>query len=495
VRPSGTHRLARRAALLGALGASLLGAAPALATPAKTIVGVTPAADVSGRAIGPRIESVRADAASLRDQSGVRYAEPNHTFRAAALPADRLFTQQWALSTLNGVGAAGSWFSSAGAGVTIAVLDSGVDLSHPDLAANLWTNTREVPANGVDDDANGYVDDVHGADMLTRSGNPQDHFGHGTAVAGIAAARGGNGIGISGVAPRARIMPVKVLADNGAGSTESVVAGLYYAVHQGAKVVNLSVNGPDHSIALDEAIRSAEAAGVIVVASAGNDGANRDQQASYPASSASPNIVTVAAGSEDRGLTPFSAWGRGSVDLSAPGADVLSTSVGGGYAISSGTSEAAPHVAGALAVLLSARPGSTPAQLRAALLNGTSPMRHDAARVAAGRLDVTRALRRLAPGTGPKVRILTRRVTRSRSRAVTLRWKTRGTTAAVASYRVRAGRHLLNVRASGNTRSRARRKLHLKPGRYRWSVTALAADGTVLAKHRGKIRVKRPHRR
>ena len=160
-------------------------------------------------------------------------------------------------------------------------------------------------------------------------------------MAGIAAARGDNGIGVRGVAPHAKIMPVRVLDDAGAGSTETIVAGIAYALRQGARVINLSLNGPEHSQALDEAIRAAERNGVVVVVSAGNAGQNIDRTPSYPASSSSPNVIAVAAGSRDGGLTAFSGWGRAGVDLAAPGEGVLSTSLGGGYSTGSGTSEAA----------------------------------------------------------------------------------------------------------------------------------------------------------
>ena len=165
----------RRSALLGAALLALTPAAAQAAKPADDVlVGVTRGADaVDGEHVAPRVELVDgSDAERLEDQPGVRYVEPNGTFKATAtastVPGDRLFSQQWALASADGIGAPGAWWTSRGAGTVIAVVDTGIDLSHPDLASNLWTNAREVPGNGVDDDGNGYTDDVHGANVLGR---------------------------------------------------------------------------------------------------------------------------------------------------------------------------------------------------------------------------------------------------------------------------------------------------------------------------------------
>ena len=161
--------------------------------------------------------------------------------------------------------------------MTVAVVDSGIDLSNPDLGENLWANPGEIAGNGVDDDANGFVDDVHGVDTVSHDGDPADGLGHGTAVASLIGARGDNGLGITGVAWRVRLMPVKVLHDRGWGTTVTLITGLRYALANGARIINLSVNGSEPSQALEEAIRQAEAQGALVVTSAGNDGQDRDQ--------------------------------------------------------------------------------------------------------------------------------------------------------------------------------------------------------------------------
>ena len=311
-------------------------ASPALASPADerdgVLVGVTRGADVDGERVAPRVRLVdQDDAAGLEDHPGVRYVEPNRGFRASAaistVPRDQLFRRQWALSTAGGLGAPGAWWTSRGSGAVIALLDTGIDTSHPDLAGNLWTNPAEVPGNGADDEGNGYADDTHGANVLAGTGDVNDAQGHGTAMAGAAAAAA-NAVGVSGVAPEARIMPVKVLGDNGSGNSASVIAGIHYAVRNGADVINLSLNGPDRSLALEEALQAARAAGVVVVAAAGNDRGNRDQVPSYPANAPGAAVIAVAAGSPDGGLASFSGYGR-SVPLAAPGQDVLSTAPAG----------------------------------------------------------------------------------------------------------------------------------------------------------------------
>jgi subtilisin family serine protease len=326
---------------------------------------------------------------------GVRWVEPNRRFYASSLaaPSDPLIGRQWALRSAR---VRGAWLATIGGEVPVAVLDSGLDFSNPDLAQNLWTNRAELPGNRLDDDGNGFVDDVHGADTVNYDGDPADGWGHGTAVASVIGARGDNGIGISGVAWSVRLMPVKVLHDHGWGTTATMISGLRYALANGARIVNMSLNGPESSQALDEAIRQAEGQGVLVVTSAGNDGSNRDQVASYPASVPSRAVITVASANRAGVLGRGSAYGRSSVDIAAPGDDVLTSELGGRCARRSGTSFAAAYVTGAAALLGAAHPDASGSRLRAAIVASARRGGRVDAAIAGGQLDVTAALRRLA---------------------------------------------------------------------------------------------------
>jgi hypothetical protein len=195
-------------------------------------------------------------------------------FGVAATPAhaapDPLLDQQWGLEQ-SATGAPEAWTQSHGAGVLVAILDSGVQLNHPDLVNNLWRNPNEIPANGIDDDKDGYVDDVNGANIKELNGNVSDDNGHGTHVAGIVAAQAGNGIGGSGIAPDAKIMAVKVLDANRSGDSSRLAKGIVYAVDRGAKILNVSINGDGTSGDLDAALKYAGSKGATVVASARPD--------------------------------------------------------------------------------------------------------------------------------------------------------------------------------------------------------------------------------
>lgn len=491
----------RRSLLLAAVLTALAPSAAHAAAPADDVlVGVSRGAQaVDGEHVAPRVKLVDgSEAQRLEDQPGVRFVEPNGTFKVAAtastVPTDRLFSQQWALASADGIGAPGAWWTTRGAGAVIAVIDTGIDLSHPDLASNLWTNPAEVPANNVDDDGDGYVDDVNGVNVLTGNGGVQDGFGHGTAMSGAAAAAA-NTVGVTGVAPDAKIMPIKVLGDDGSGNTSSVITGVRYAIAHGADVINLSMNGPERSQALEETLSAAKAAGIVVIASAGNDGGNRDATPSYPASTPGGQVLAVAAQSQDGGLATFSGYGR-SVALAAPGEDVLSTAKGGTYATSSGTSVATAQVSGAAALLVAARPAATPDQIRDALVGGARHMKLDAQMTGSGgSLDASRAMTRLVPGAGPKVTLASRKVIRSKTGRVALSWRARGAVGAVAQYKVKVGRRSFAVRSATAVRmSSQSRKMRLPAGRYRFTVAAYDASGRPLATRAGKVKVAKKHK-
>lgn len=277
-------------------------------------------------------------------------------------------SREW---NLNAIGAPEAWAAGyTGQGVTVAVIDTGVDLDHPDLVSNLFVNPGEIPGNGIDDDANGFVDDVNGYDFADRDANPDDESGHGTHVAGTIAANR-NGFGATGVAPDATILPVRVLGTNGSGSTNDVAAGIRYAASLGADIINLSLGG-GYSRAIDLAIDYAHSLGALVVAAAGNESA---AVPSFPArfSASDSNVISVGATSTSGTLARFSndVGGSGAIQVDAPGVGIFSTYVGGRYATLSGTSMASPHVAGLAALMLSSNPSLTSPELRELLATGT----------------------------------------------------------------------------------------------------------------------------
>jgi subtilisin family serine protease len=288
---------------------------------------------------------------------------PNYEYSVVGNSNDPLLAQQWGLTGSAGVHATQAWDVATGAqDVVVAVLDTGIDYTHPDLAPNVWVNTSEIPGNGIDDDDNGYIDDIHGINALTSSGDPFDDNNHGTHVSGTIGAIGNNGTGGSGVAWNVKLMGLKFLAKNGSGSLAGAIAALDYAVMMKSRGVNIKLTnnswgGGGYSQQLEAAIKRSTDAGILFVAAAGNEGKNIDATASYPASFVNPLILSVAAHDSNTNLASFSNYGTTSVDISAPGVSILSTVPGGGYASFSGTSMASPHVAGVAAVAFQVNPG------------------------------------------------------------------------------------------------------------------------------------------
>jgi subtilisin len=257
-----------------------------------------------------------------------------------------------------------------GRGVIVAVLDTGVDYTHPDLQNNIWQNPGEIPGNIIDDDGNGYIDDTQGWNFADNTNNVRDVNGHGTHVAGTIAG-GNNGFGVTGIAYDAQIMPVKVLNDDGVGSSNSVANGIYYAVNNGARVINLSLGGNFPNSAIENAIQYASSQGAVVVMAAGNNGF---PFTSFPASYASNWGLAVGAVDRNNNLANFSnRAGRNAFPyVTAPGVGIYSTVPGNQYASYSGTSMATPHVAGVVALMLSANPNLTDADIRQILIETAS---------------------------------------------------------------------------------------------------------------------------
>jgi len=296
-------------------------------------------------------------------QPGIQSVARDSIVSVAQTPNDPRLSELWSLQKIN---ASQGWNATTGTGQTIvAVIDTGIDYTHPDLAANIWTNTREVAGNGRDDDNNGYVDDVRGYDFSANDADPRDENGHGTHVAGIVGATGNNGVGVTGVAQRTRIMALRFMAADGSGYTSDAVRAIDYAIRNGAKILNNSWGGAAADPTLAAAIERARAAGVIVVIAAGNEQANNDTTASYPATYArqSNNTVVVASTSSSDQLSWFSNYGAQTVTIAAPGESILSTALGGGYITKSGTSMATPVISGALALLWDLHPTWTYTQI------------------------------------------------------------------------------------------------------------------------------------
>jgi subtilisin len=257
-----------------------------------------------------------------------------------------------------------------GSGIVVAVIDSGVDYKHPDLDSNIWINFKEIAGNGKDDDGNGYVDDVRGWDFIGNDNNPIDLDGHGTHIAGIIAAEN-NGIGTTGVAPNAKIMPIRAL-DALEGTTADVVAGIRYAANNGANVINVSIGRNFPSIELESAISYAVSKGSVVVFASGNDG---DSVPDFPARYATNYGIAVGAIASDNQVANFSdRSGSRLIDyVVAPGVNVYSTLPNGQYGLNDGTSMAAPHVAGVAALILSANPNLSPAQVESIITTTANP--------------------------------------------------------------------------------------------------------------------------
>lgn len=271
------------------------------------------------------------------------------------------------------IGAVPAWPMATGEGVVVAVLDSGIDRTHPLLRERLWRNAGEA-SDGRDSDGNGFVDDLHGWDFVRSSPDldrtrPGDY--HGTHVAGIIAGAAHAPTGFSGVAPGARIMPLTVIDDHGSGWATDVIAALRYATDNGADVINLSFGGTERSTALSTALAEAR---VPVVVAAGNTGRTHEVRPVYPAAETLANTISVAAIDHRGQLAPFSATSRRTVHLAAPGVEVVSTLPNAMLGALSGTSMAAPYVAGVVALALEARPGATTEELLAAVRRGARPV-------------------------------------------------------------------------------------------------------------------------
>ena len=331
----------------------------------------------------------------------LKIAEPDYIVHADITPDDTSFAQLYGLHNTGQTGgvadadidAPEAWEITTGSrAIRVGVIDTGIDYTHPDLAANIWTNPAEIAGNGLDDDGNGYVDDVRGWDFVNNDADPMDDHYHGTHCAGTIGAVGGNSLGVVGVNWQVSLVPIKFLGIYG-GTTSDAVESVAYATGLGLDLTSNSWGGGGFSQALYDVIAEAGAAGHLFIAAAGNHSANTDASFNYPSSYTLDNIVSVAATDASDQLASFSNYGLASVDLAAPGVATYSTAPGGGYQNLSGTSMATPHVAGAAALILAHRGQITATELKEALLENTDPIPALAGKtVSGGRLNVAAAL-------------------------------------------------------------------------------------------------------
>jgi len=376
----------------------------------------------------PQDLSVREAVRRYESSPNVEYAEPDYKIQpalSAPTPNDPLFPRMYDLYNR---GQSGGTFdadvdgpeawkdTTGGADTVVAIIDTGMDINHKDLKDNVWTNPDEIPGNRVDDDNNNYVDDVHGWDFFNDDASVYDGANqdtHATHVAGTIAAEGNNGVGVTGVNWRARVMPLKFIGPGNIGYVSGAAAALDYAVAEGVKISNNSYGyynfrcGQFDARTLHDAIGRADRAGHLVVAAAMNGGTDyvgdnidgddianpADDCPVYPASYENPNIIAVAASNNQDELTSFSNYGKKSVDLAAPGKQIMSTFPDDKYSYGEGTSMATPHVAGAAALIKSKLPQSRDEQIKARILQSVDEIPSmEGKLVTGGRLNAAKAL-------------------------------------------------------------------------------------------------------
>ncbi|UCF15681.1 MAG: S8 family serine peptidase, partial [Phycisphaerales bacterium] len=387
----------------------------------------------------PQGISVLSAMAQFNGSANVVYAEPNYKYKLFLVPNDPNYPEQWALDNTGQTGgtpdadvdANDAWDITTGnPDIIIAVLDSGIDYEHPDLKNNMWVNEAEQNgAPGVDDDGNGYVDDIHGYDFAGASfaqpgdgdSDPNDTRYHGTHVAGIAGAVGDNAVGVTGLCWDVSLMALKIVADDpsavgGFVLTSDAIEAIYYAVNNGAQIINASWGGSEFSQAMYDAIKEADDAGLLFVAAAGNTRNNNDITPVYPASYDLDNIISVMATNHNDDPAAFSNFGPTSVDVAEPGENILSTTprveqfpmlvfgVATDYATESGTSLAAPHASAACALIWSEFPTLPATLVKGILLKSADPIVSDPrCCVSGGRINMYSALTLIPKGKAGKV--------------------------------------------------------------------------------------------
>ncbi|MTJ22286.1 S8 family serine peptidase, partial [Dolichospermum sp. UHCC 0352] len=361
--------------------------------------------------------SVDTAIAQYSSNSLIEYIEPNYTisnnnvFPLVVPPNDPQYSSLWGLNNTGQTGgksdadidAPEAWKISTGSkSIIIGVIDTGVDYTHPDLIGNIWKNPGEIPNDGIDNDNNGFIDDVHGYDFANNDGNPFDDHGHGTHVAGTIGAKGNNNLGVAGINWDIQIMPIKFLSGKGSGTIFNAIKAVNYATKMGANLTNNSWGGGGFSQGLYDAIAAAGKAGQLFVAAAGNSSSNADQSPMYPAAYNLDNIISVAATDHNDNLANFSNYGANSVDLAAPGVNILSTVPGNLYSSFNGTSMASPHVAGVAGLVWANNPSLSAKEVKQVLLDSVDVLDNLKGKtLTGGRLNANTALQnsRPVPGT------------------------------------------------------------------------------------------------
>jgi len=347
---------------------------------------------------GMTVEEAISHYRELDDVAGV---QPNYIYRVLATPNDFRFGELYGMAKIQ---APMAWDSSTGSSsVVVAVIDTGIHYTHEDLGPNMWRNPGEIAGNGIDDDNNGYVDDVFGVDLANNDSDPADDFNHGTHVAGTIGAKGNNGVGVAGVNWNVSIMAIKLHDGVGNATAADAIEAFQYVTMMKNRGVNIRVTNNSYGgapeaagfdQALKDAIDAAGNAGILNVFAAGNNATNNDIVPFYPASYTSPSILSVAASTATDARAGFSNFGLSSVDLAAPGQGILSTIIGtSSYGFNSGTSMATPHAAGAAALLAAHNPSLSNLSLKATLMNNVDVLSQWNGLVkTGGRLNIGRAI-------------------------------------------------------------------------------------------------------
>lgn len=361
----------------------------------------------------------------LRRHSDVEFAEPNYLYhhtslkehgplaRTAGAPNDTEFGKLWGMvntGQVDGAGSAGTpgadiqvtrlWDQGirGSRDLLVAVIDTGIEWGHPDLANNIYTNKGEIAGNGIDDDSNGFIDDIHGWDFSGDKADSNDDHRHGTHCAGTIGAEGDNSRGVVGVNWNVSLLPVKFLDASGSGTLENATKSIQYATKMRVKIMSNSWGGGGPSESLRDAIAEARDQGILFVAAAGNDSSDNDTGPHYPSNYPLANVLSVAAINNRDQLASFSNWGKNTVHVAAPGVKIYSTVKGGGYEYLSGTSMATPHVSGVAALIWSVRPELTYAELKDLLIRTSEPVSTLRRKVVAkGRVSAFNALHQIVP--------------------------------------------------------------------------------------------------